>query len=303
MPEKNIVADPALVAVDRIVVAVNDLAGAEAAYTRMFGRAASWRRTDRSGGTSHVYFYLDNIGLELAAPLGSGIWGQRLRSFLEEKGEGIRALCLASNDMLATADVLLARGLPVVVMPENEGFDESGRSHHWRHGLVGTRAARDLSLVVAQTYNGRGERDLAPLRDGVSEEAAISALDHVVVMTSDAEACKKLFGDQLGIRLALDHTKPEWGVRQLFFRLGGVTIEVVQSLDATKAPKRDFLWGTAWKTKDIDAVRARLIAEGAEVSEVRKGRAKGTHVATIRPPTGGIPTLLISKTDVVQAAD
>ena len=63
MPEDNAAADPALVAVDRIIVSVRDLDEVEAAYTRMFGRAPSWRRIDRTGGTSHVYFYLDNIGL------------------------------------------------------------------------------------------------------------------------------------------------------------------------------------------------------------------------------------------------
>lgn len=282
---------------DRIVVAVKDLGAAEAAYTRMFGRVPSWRRTERSGGTKHVFYYLDNIGIELTAQSGPGIWGEHTANFIAENGEGIIALALASEDMPATAEVLIARGLPTVVMPENEAYDGNDALHHWRHGLIAGKAARDLTLFVAQSYARRGERNLAPLRDGVAEEAAISALDHVVVMTSDAEACKTLFGDQLGIRLALDHTKPEWGVRQLFFRLGGVTIEVVESLDKSKAPKKDFLWGTAWKAKDIEAVRARMIAEGAEVSEVRKGRAKGTHVATIRPPTGGIPTLLISKSE------
>ena len=300
MSEKNS-ADPAtnpgLVAVDRIIIAVKSLTDAEAAYSRMLGRTPSWRRRDRSGGTVHVYYYLDNIGLELTAQNGPGIWGQHLANFIEKRGEGIIVLGLASDDMIATAEVLNAHDLATVAMPENQYVDDAGATHHWRHGLVASEKSRDLALMITQTYTGRGERKLAPLRDGVSEEAAISALDHVVVMTSDAEACKHLFGDKLGIRLALDHTKPEWGVRQLFFRLGGVTIEVVQSLDEAKAPSKDFLWGTAWKTKDINAVRARMIAEGAEVSEVRKGRAKGTQVATIRPPTGGVPTLLISKTE------
>ena len=284
MVANNSSPEPALVAVDRIIVAVKDLDAAEAAYTRMFGRTPSWRRKDRTGGTSHVFYYLDNIGFELTAQSGPGIWGEHTANLIAKNGDGIIALALTSEDMPATAEVLIARGLTTVVMPENEAYDGNGELHHWRHGLIAAEAARGLTLLVTQSYTKRGERNPAPLREGVSDEAAISALDHVVVMTSDAEACKKLFGEQLGIR-------------QLFFRLGGVTIEVVQSLDETKAPKKDFLWGTAWKTKDINAVRARMIAEGAEVSEVRKGRAKGTHVATIRPPTGGIPTLLISKTD------
>ena len=83
------------------------------------------------------------------------------------------------------------------------------------------------------------------------------------------------------------------GVRQLFFRLNGLTIEVVQSLDPEKQPKVDFLWGVAWKTKDIRATRERLVAEGADMSEVTRGRKKGTEVATVRRPTSGVPTILI----------
>jgi hypothetical protein len=114
-------------------------------------------------------------------------------------------------------------------------------------------------------------------------------------MTPDADGCKRLFGGQFGIRLALDHSKPEWGVRQLFFRLGGVTIEVVQPLDKTKAPAKDFFWGMAWKAGNVATVRERLLREEADVSEVRIGRKKGTEVATIRKPTGGVPTLLVGE--------
>ena len=104
---------------------------------------------------------------------------------------------------------------------------------------------------------------------------------------------KSLFGTQLGIRLALDHTKPEWGVRQLFFRTGGVTVEVVEPLDREKAPKSERFWGVAWRVPDIAAAVARLAKAGLDVSEVRKGRKPGTEVATIRKPTNGVPTLLI----------
>lgn len=45
-------------------------------------------------------------------------------------------------------------------------------------------------------------------------------VDHLVLRTTSAAACIDLFGDQLGIRLALDQTVPEWGGRMLFFRTG-----------------------------------------------------------------------------------
>jgi catechol 2,3-dioxygenase-like lactoylglutathione lyase family enzyme len=285
---------PAVTAVDRLTLAVRDLDASEAIYTRLLGREPSWRRTNRTGGTDHVVYRLDNMAIELIAHIGSGVWGEQIQTFLDARGEGIVALFLATDNVEKTASLLSERGLPTVCMPANEGVISNGQQRRWRNTLMSRELSRNMTIIATQDMTKPAPpRTIAPLRAGISADAAISALDHVVVMTSDAEACKALFGAQFGIRLALDHSKPEWGVRQLFFRLGGVTIEVVESLDKTKAPKADFFWGVAWKTNDIRALCARLVAEGADVSEVRTGRKKGTEIATVRPPTGGVPTLLI----------
>lgn len=283
---------PLVNAVDRITIAVRDMDEAEHIYTRMLGRHPSWRRTDRSGGTDHVHFDLENIGIELVAEIGPGVWGQQVKTFLEKRGEGILALFLRTDDVVWTAQELTARGLNTIAMPEGEGLGIDGSRRRWRNTMMPREASRNMTVIACE--HGQGdERWPAPAREDVPRDSIVSAMDHVVVMTSDGDACKKLFGEQFGIRLALDHTKPEWGVRQLFFRLGGVTIEIVEPLDKTKAPKSDFLWGVAWKSADIRATRERLVAEGAEVTEVARGRKKDTEVATIRPPTCGIPTLLI----------
>lgn len=288
------IATPAVTAVDRLTLAVRDLGASEVTYTRLLGREPSWRRTDRAGGTDHVVYQLDNMALELVSRIDPGVWGQLIQTFLDARGEGIVALSLATDNVEKTASLLSERGLATVCLPVNEGVCSDGQHRSWRNTLMPREASRNMTIIATQDMTkSASPRTIAPLRAGISADAAISALDHVVVMTSDAEACKTLFGAQFGIRLALDHSKPEWGVRQLFFRLGGVTIEVVESLDKTKAPKVDFLWGVAWKTTDIRALRARLVAEGADASEVRTGRKKGTEIATVRPPTGGVPTLLI----------
>ncbi|MCE9649704.1 MAG: VOC family protein [Parvibaculum sp.] len=278
---------------DRIVLAVRDLASAESIYTRMLGRTPSGRREDRSGGTERLLYRLSNMTLELVSVFGSGSWSSIVASRLDMGGEGLLALFLRTDGVVAAAETLKARGLPAVVLAENEGHDKGGRVRRWRNALIPPEASRELMIVINEVLGDPDDLKPAPLREGVTEAEAISELDHVVVMTRDAEACKRFFGDQLGIRLALDHSKPEWGVRQLFFRLGGVTIEVVQSLDETKVPEKDFLWGLAWKASNVATVAARLAREGADVSEVRIGRKKGTEVATIRKPTCGVPTLLV----------
>ena len=49
-------------------------------------------------------------------------------------------------------------------------------------------------------------------------------------MSPDIEAARALYGDGLGLRLALDRSFEAWGVRLLFFRVGGLTVEVAAPL-------------------------------------------------------------------------
>jgi len=58
----------------------------------------------------------------------------------------------------------------------------------------------------------------------------------------------------------------------------------------------DTMWGLSWRVADIEATRARLVAAGVDVSEVRDGRKPGTRVLTVRGGTCGIPTLLVERT-------
>jgi catechol 2,3-dioxygenase-like lactoylglutathione lyase family enzyme len=104
-------------------------------------------------------------------------------------------------------------------------------------------------------------------------------VDHVVVRTGDPESVKHLYGHQLAIRLALDRTFQDWGTRLLFFRIGGLTIEVAASLaEEVDAGAADELWGIAYRVPDADGARERLAGDGFDVSEVRRGRKPGTRV-------------------------
>jgi hypothetical protein len=51
----------------------------------------------------------------------------------------------------------------------------------------------------------------------------------------------------------------------------------------------------SWRVADIDATRARLVADGLDVSEVRAGRKPGTRVMSVRSGTCGIHTLLLER--------
>jgi len=116
-------------------------------------------------------------------------------------------------------------------------------------------------------------------------------VDHLVLRTGDAAGCIALFEQQLGIRLALDKTVPEWGGRMLFFRAGKLTLEVIEPSSELSAA--DHFWGIAYQCADLDQLARQLAARGVSLSEVRAGRKPGSRVATVKSHSLGIPTLLI----------
>ena len=91
-------------------------------------------------------------------------------------------------------------------------------------------------------------------------------------------------------------------MRLLFFRVGGVTVEIAAQAprpqEGTPATERgeddnDRLWGLSWRVPNADAARERLAGAGFDVSDVRTGRKPGTRVLTVRDGTCGVPTLLV----------
>src|SRR5262249_11544314 len=109
-----------------------------------------------------------------------------------------------------------------------------------------------------------------------------------VVRTSAPEAAIALYGQSLGIRLALDRVLGR--TRMLFFRIGGVTLEVVQN---PALGESDTFYGLAYRVRDIDAAHTRMRAAGLDVSEIREGNKPGTHVYTVRDGSCSVPTLIL----------
>jgi catechol 2,3-dioxygenase-like lactoylglutathione lyase family enzyme len=117
------------------------------------------------------------------------------------------------------------------------------------------------------------------------------AVDHLVLRTQDAQACIDLFAEELGIRLALDKTVPQWGGRMLFFRAGKMTLEVIES-DKDES-EGNYFWGIAYQHEDLDKFCAELQSRDVAYSEVRDGRKPGTRVSTAKSHCLDLPTLLI----------
>jgi catechol 2,3-dioxygenase-like lactoylglutathione lyase family enzyme len=278
---------------DHVILAVRDLDLATGRMARLLGRRPSWRGSHPAWGTANALFRLANTTLELLAPIGRGALASCLEERLERQGEGLAGLAFGTEDAAATAAELRARG--VESGPPEKGLgrdDESGAWREWRTLTLPPAVTRGAWLFGIQPLS---PPDVLPPSTPLGvESAAVTGLDHVVVASPDLDGARHLYGELLGLRLALDRSFEARGLRMLFFRVGGVTLEVVGRLGVPAdrgAPDR--LDGLAWRTPDVDAARARLAAAEIEVSEVRPGFKPGTRVCTVRGGTCGVPTLLI----------
>lgn len=116
----------------------------------------------------------------------------------------------------------------------------------------------------------------------------ISAIDHVVIRTRDGNAAVAFFSENLGLRMALRQSVPDWGGDMIFFRTQHMSIEVIAN---DKAPEQDYLWGLALRCENLEACYHRLRNAGIDISDIKDGRKPGTVVATVRDAP--LPLLLI----------
>jgi catechol 2,3-dioxygenase-like lactoylglutathione lyase family enzyme len=294
-----------LVSLDHAILAVRDLDAATAQYARLLGWSPSWRGEHPAAGTANALFRLKNTYIELLSPDGDGPHSRALSGWLETQGEGLIGLAFGTNNADACRSFFEGRGLKPEAIEKGLGRDvESGAFRHWRRIPLPEKNTRGVMLFAIEHLSPNST--LAPGLPAGDERAAVFGLDHAVVRTADAEAAKALYGDGLGLRLALDRTFPQWGARLLFFRVGDVTLEVAAALtpDSGAADgslvldsERDQLWGLSFRVRDVDRARARLAASGFDVSEVRDGRKPGTRVFSVRDGTCGVPTLILQPGD------
>ena len=272
--------------VDHLIIAVRDLAAATADYGLLLGRAPSWRGAHPDYGTANTLFKLDNTYIELLAPQGEGMAADIVNSILDKKGDCLGGLVFGTEDANNFIAHARTQGLEASDPIPGHGIDEqTGAERGWHNIFWDPAAARGIFSFCIQHAAGSVLPEATPLAQG-----EIAGVDHVVVNTRSAEAAKTFYGEQLGIRLALEQDVPEWGGTQLFFRASSMSIEVIAS---EKATEQDELWGLALKTRDLEATHTRLNKSQVEVSDIRDGRKPGTRVCTAKSHTLGVPTLLI----------
>lgn len=273
---------------DHLVLVCPEIRAGMAMYEKLLGRPADWV-ADVEGGAAAAIFRLGNTSLELLAPAGEGPLADRLATLIEANGPGLTTLAFRSDGLPADHQTLTRRGLePGAITAGQSQNSSSGATRKWASFRVPDEKAGGIKLFVVEP----GEGALQPT--SAAPDAA-HGLDHAVINTAAPDRALALYGAKLGLRLALDRTNPDWGVRLIFFRTGGLTVEIAQRLSDPEDPARpDQFWGLTWAVADIAAAHGRLQAAGFDVSDIRKGRKPESRVFTVRNGTMNVPTLFIA---------
>lgn len=274
---------------DHLVLVCPDIEAGRAAYEAVLDRVPDWQSENGVNGTASCLFRVSNMALELLAPAGSGPVGDRLREIIAEFGPGLTSLAFAASGLDEMHRLSTRRGLaPEDIIDGTSRDMQSGAERHWRRFRCEDARTGGIRIFVI-------EHGQAPPAPADSSPGGACALDHFVIQTKEPERATALYGARLGLRLALDRTAEQWNTRFLFFRTGGLTLEIVQRLDAPPKPgSKDRLWGLTWETGDIAAAHERLSRLGLDASPIRKGRKPGSEVFTLRDGTLGVPTLFIA---------
>jgi hypothetical protein len=168
-------------------------------------------------------------------------------------------------------------------------------------GRVRLRFAGGDGGLLAWSLRGATSTQLDGLPTSTTETApprpadhpnGASRIDHLVVFTPNlGRTAAALDGAGLELRRVRDPSEPGPPVKQGFFRLAEVILEVVEGSDMPSGPAR--FWGITFRVGDLDACVGLL---GDRVGEPRAAVQPGRRIVTARRSAGlGLPVALISE--------
>ena len=274
-----------ITALDHFVLVCPDIEVAVSEYTALLGYAPNWRAS--ADGVATAVFAAGNTAIELMGPDGNGGTADRLRE-ITVNGAVLTSLVYRSDDITGDHHLSKRRGLEPSEIRDGGSTDMNiGSQRAWQRYRISDARMAGVKTFVLQHKTGE-----LPDRQIVS--GAVTELDHLVVNTPNPERTVATYGGRLGLHLALDRTAEQWNTRFLFFRLGGLTLEIINRLDAKSDPSGpDSIWGLTWATDNLQAAHKRLQEAGVVVSDIRTGRKPGSQVFTMKSGTQDVPTLFI----------
>lgn len=278
---------------DHVLLVCPSIDDGEAAYSALLGRDPDWRSSD-AGGSATVLFQLENTAVEIMAPAGGGPLARRLHAMIDDDGPGLKSLIFATANLSDTRGVFDRRALKPEEIVGGESINPaSGKVRYWSRLRLDDQATHGVRIFALQRMTPD------PLVYAAAGPSAVTGLDHVVIHTPNPDRAAALYGARLGLRLALDRTNADWDMRLMFFRAGGITVELAHRLSDGIGNQPDKLWGLSWRVSDIEAAHQRMARANLNVTSIRAGRRTGTRVFTVRDGTLSTPTLVLAEETAV----
>ena len=158
-------------------------------------------------------------------------------------------------------------------------------------GIRGWRLAdADSSRIDGLPEAGPAE----PASSGRPHPNGAVVVDHLVVLTPDLERTTDALAAIDVERRRVREVETDDGLlRQGFFRLGEVILEVVSHPGVEAGPAR--FWGITFTVEDLDRCAELL---GGRLGSIRDAVQPGRRIATVRSSAGlGLPVALMSRRD------
>ena len=271
-----------LIRVQNIFLATKNIEETSQKFSIFFRRKPNFIGQSRKLGIDIISFGLNKTNICLISPKNSGIWSEKLNNFLKNKGEGIFGINFFSNDFNNDYNNFVKNHLKVSGKIESSFEGNNDIEIKFSFFNILDKTIESLNILVSSKIDFQDNK--SSLKNNVSK------VNQLVIQTEDPDTIKEIFEGKLSIRLALDKTFKKWAGRMLFFRLGGVTLEVIEGKDIKQNSE---YFGIGWHAENYKKCYNNLINDGFSLSEIRKGRKEGTVVSTIKEPILKIPTILI----------
>ena len=268
--------------VQNIFLATSNIEETSQKFSIFFRRKPNFIGQSRKLGIDIISFGLNKTNICLISPKNSGIWSEKLNNFLKNKGEGIFGINFFSNDFNNDYNNFVKNHLKVSGKIESSFEGNNDIEIKFSFFNILDKTIESLNILVSSKIDFQDNK--SSLKNNVSK------VNQLVIQTEDPDTIKEIFEGKLSIRLALDKTFKKWAGRMLFFRLGGVTLEVIEGKDIKQNSE---YFGIGWHADNYNKCYNDLINDGFRLSEIRAGRKEGTLVSTLKEPILNIPTILI----------
>jgi methylmalonyl-CoA/ethylmalonyl-CoA epimerase len=194
---------------------------------------------------------------------------------IEERGEGLHHLALASDAVDAQVEVLRDAAVPL-------------EDHEPREGFTGR-----LSYLHPQAFDGAQLEVVEPedgLRGDGQRNGPITRIDHVVLRVPDAQATCDRFENYFGVPTKRSFERGP--MLFAFLRPGDVIIEVIGPKDGGD-PDSGRIAGLAFEVKGIDDLAESLKDKGYPVGEPHAALQGGRIVSVHHSGACGVPVAFI----------